>query len=371
MRAKLLDKATRSHALPARKPLSTDPRSIALAVAAAFAPWFAPAADAQIAANTLPTGGQVSAGSASISTDGSKMQIDQSTGRAILNWQSFSVGSSACGELHAARCVLGCAQPRRRATTLRTSSAGSPPTGRSSSSTTPAYSSRRARASNVDALFASTLSISDQDFIAGRYQFFNPGNAGSVVNQGNIVTANGYTALVGPQVRNDGVIVARTGSIALVAADRVSLDLVGDGLISINVDQAALNASVINTGTLQADGGTVLLTARSANALLDTVINNSGIIRANSLVERNGEIVLDGGSAGVVAITGTLEAAGTEAGTTGGTVKVLGEYVGLFDRAAHQRFRRCGRRHGARRRQLPGRGPGAERRPHHTSTPGH
>src|SRR5204863_1813371 len=71
------------------------------------------------------------------------------------------------------------------------------------------------------------------------------------------------------------------------------------------------------------------LTARSANALLDTVVNNSGIIRANSIVERNGEIVLDGGSAGVVANSGTLNATGLNAGEKGGSVQVLGQYVAL------------------------------------------
>ena len=91
---------------------------------------------------------------------------------------------------------------------------------------------------------------------------------------------------------------AQPGKVALAAGDRVSLDLIGDGLISVSVDQAALNASAINTGTIEAEGGTVVLTARSANALLDTVVNAGGVIRASSLVERNGEIVLDGGSAG-------------------------------------------------------------------------
>ena len=99
--------------------------------------------------------------------------------------------------------------------------------------------------------------------------------------------------------KNDGIIIARAGTVALAAGDRVSLDMVGDGLIKVSVDQSALNASAINPGRIEADGGNVFLTARSANALLDTVINNSGVIRANSLVERNGEIVLDGGSAGV------------------------------------------------------------------------
>src|SRR5207248_2738962 len=167
----------------------------------------------------------------------------------------------------------------------------------------------------------------DKDFLAGRYNFYNAGGAGSVINQGNIVTANGYAALAGPQVRNDGIIVARAGTVALAAGDRVSLDMVGDGLIKVSVDQSALNASAINSGRIEADGGNVFLTARSANALLDTVVNNSGVIRANSLIERNGEVILDGGSAGVVSNTGTVTAAGTESGTRGGTIKVVGGKV--------------------------------------------
>ena len=82
---------------------------------------------------------------------------------------------------------------------------------------------------------------------------------------------------------------------ALAAGNQVTLDMVGDGLIKVAVNEAALNASVMNKGTIEADGGNVLLTARSANALLDTVINTDGIIRANTIANRNGTIVLDGG----------------------------------------------------------------------------
>ncbi len=90
--------------------------------------------------------------------------------------------------------------------------------------------------------------------------------------------------------------------------------MVGDGLISVRVDQAAVNASVINKGTITADGGNVLMTARSANALLDTVVNNEGVIRANAIVERGGSIFLDGGTTGVTSVSGALEASGLGAG---------------------------------------------------------
>ena len=124
------------------------------------------------------------------------------------------------------------------------------------------------------------------------------------------------------------------GTVALAAGDQVTLDMVGDGLIKVSVDAAALNASAMNSGTIQADGGNVLLTARSANALLDTVINTDGVIRANTISNRNGTITLDGGSAGVVSVGGTLEAKGNDAGTTGGTVKVLGQQVALLSGAS-------------------------------------
>src|SRR6267142_1617814 len=314
-----------------RRVLRTQPRSLAFAVGAALFPWtlLSPAL-AQTSATALPTGGQVAAGAASLSYSPNKLQIDQSTNKAILNWESFSIGSSAW---------VNFSQPSSSAIALNRVLGTNPSeifgrlTANGQVFLTNPSGVLFARSASVDVggLFATTLSIADKDFLNGRYNFHNAGGAQSVVNQGNIVTANGYAALAGPQVRNDGVILARAGSVALAAGDRVSLDMVGDGLIKVSVDQAALNASAINSGRIEADGGNVLLTARSANALLDTVVNNSGVIRAHSLIERNGEIILDGGSAGVVSNSGALAVAGTDAGTTGGEVKVLGDKVGLFN----------------------------------------
>src|SRR3954451_21949846 len=315
--------ATTRRALPAK------PRLVWAAVSAALLPWcYANPASADVTANTLPTGGTVVAGSANISRSGSNMEITQSSNSAILNWQTFSIGSKAW---------VNFIQPSSSAIALNhvLGNKGSEAFGRLTANGQVFLSNPNgvlfAPGASVDVggLFATTLSIADKDFLAGRYNFYNAGGAGSVINQG-VITATGYASLAGPQVKNDGIIIARAGTVALAAGDRVSLDMIGDGLIKVSVDQAALNASAINSGRIEADGGNVILTARSANALLDTVVNNSGIIRANSLVERNGEIVLDGGSAGMVKNSGTLTVAGTQAGTTGDTVKVLGDKVGLF-----------------------------------------
>src|SRR5258708_25659800 len=74
--------------------LRTHPRAPALAVSAALAPWlWQQSAIADPATNQLPTGGQVVSGSATITTTGNKLQVDQSSNKAILNWQTFSIGS--------------------------------------------------------------------------------------------------------------------------------------------------------------------------------------------------------------------------------------------------------------------------------------
>jgi large exoprotein involved in heme utilization and adhesion len=301
------------------------PKTLTLAVAAAFLP--AGVALAEPAANQLPTGGQVGAGSVAISTAGSKMQIDQSSDKAIINWNCFCIGANAWVNIN---------QPSASSVVLNRSTQAAEIFGRLSAngqvfvtSGAGVYFARTAQV-DVGALLASNLTIRDQDFLAGRYVFSNEGSSGAVVNEGTIITPAGYAALAGTQVRNHGVIIAQAGTVALAAGDRVSLDMIGDGLVRVSVDAAALNALALNAGTIQADGGRVVLTARSANALLDTVVNNTGVIRARSLVERNGEIVLDGGSAGTVAHTGSIDASGGAEGTNGGTVTVRGQNVFVY-----------------------------------------
>ena len=72
--------------------------------------------------------------------------------------------------------------------------------------------------------------------------------------------------------------------------------------------------------------------------MVDSVINTSGVIKANSIGHRNGMIVLSaatgaskpaGAPAQTIKISGTLQAAGKRPGTTGGTLVVSGEHIKL------------------------------------------
>ncbi|MFK0207192.1 filamentous hemagglutinin N-terminal domain-containing protein [Agrobacterium sp. NPDC090283] len=202
---------------------------------------------------------------------------------------------------------------------------------------------------NTGSLLATTHDITDTDFMAGRDRFSLTTDArASVVNEGLItVRDGGFAALVAPGVRNDGVITANYGSIGMSAVgNQFSLDLRGDELINFAVsDEIAedvkdvktgqtLSSLVENKGKLKADGGRVALTAATARKVVDSVINTSGVIEANTVASTGGKIILGAATAGtkaagspkqVVRVSGKVSAAGKKASEKGGTVQITGE----------------------------------------------
>ncbi|NCY26018.1 MAG: hypothetical protein EBX37_14600, partial [Alphaproteobacteria bacterium] len=176
--------------------------------------------------------------------------------------------------------------------------------------------------------------ISNDNFNAGHLVFDRPGRAdASIVNKGTITAEEGgLVALMAPGVENDGLIAAKGGTVALVGGEAFTIDFYGDGLYSFNVTKATnqharnvngelMDATVKNTGTLSAKGGTVVMMARTAKGVVDNVINTSGIVEATALREEGGEIVLDGGD-GNIAVAGKLDASGTGAGQRGGKARI-------------------------------------------------
>lgn len=276
----------------------------------------------------LPTGGAVAAGSATIAGTANTTTVTQSTQNVALNWQSFSI---AQGE------TVRFVQPNSSSVALNRVLGSDP------SSILGSLSANgkvflvnpngilfgQGAQVNVGGLVASTLNITDGDFMAGNYKFSGAGN-GSVLNRGSIDAAGGYVALLGANVSNEGVITAAMGTVALAAGNAITLDVAGDGLLNVTVNEGAVNALVQNGGLLRANGGQVLMTAQAAGNLLKTVVNNTGVIEAQTLENRNGSIRLLGDmQSGTVNVSGTLDVSGTEAGMTGGSVRLLGETVKL------------------------------------------
>ena len=104
----------------------------------------------------------------------------------------------------------------------------------------------------------------------------------------------GLAGLVAPRVQNDGVISAKLGHVVLGGAQTATLDLYGDGLLAIDVtkqvtqapvdkDGKVVTALVTNTGTVRADGGTVLLTASAVDGVVQTLVTAGGNISAPSV----------------------------------------------------------------------------------------
>ena len=278
----------------------------------------------------LPKGGQIVSGQGSISTSGKQMTIIEKQNRMITNWDSFNIGANASvtfiqpGSSSIAlnrildqnpSQIFGSLKSNGEVFLLNPSGIVFGPTA----------------SVDVGGLVASSLNLSNADFLLGRYRFTPVGTAGPIVNQGTINAANyGVVALIAPQVTNQGTISANGGSVALAAGDRVLLDFAGDGLIKVSVDQAALNSAVENKTAVKGDAGQVLMTPKTAGELVATAVNNTGVIEADSISEKNGVIVLDGGSKGTVSNSGTISAEGHNAGETGGAITLTGEKVGLF-----------------------------------------
>ena len=189
---------------------------------------------------------------------------------------------------------------------------------------------------DVGGLVASTLELHDDDFLSGTYRFTrsHPDSHGGIVNEGQLTSGEGgFIALLGTLVDNRGTIHTPQRSSVLAAGGEMTLSLDGDGLLSVVVDEAAVGAQVANGGLIVADGGRVFLTAKAKDALFETVVSHTGTIRARSMAERNGQIVLLGGmDGGTIVVDGTLDASAPDGGD-GGFVETSGAHVQVTDRA--------------------------------------
>jgi filamentous hemagglutinin family protein len=322
---------------------------ISVAVASCFA--------AQLAfAN--PTAPTVVHGSAAFQQSGNLLQITNSP-NAIINWGSFSIAahevtrfvqqSQASSVLNRVvgqdpSSILGALQSNGRVFLIN-------PNG---------ILFGAGAQIDVAGLVASTLSLSNADFLAGRLNFTEVSGAGSIVNQGNITTqSGGQVYLVAPDITNSGIITSPQGEVVLAAGK--SVELVNPGTPELRVEVTAAENEARNLGEIVADSGRVGIYAG--------LINHSGTIRADSAqVTEDGRIVLramknvtlesgslttangpNGGkieiqSGDTTLVSGTVEARsipssltgeggdGSDTGT-GGTIHILGDKVGLIESA--------------------------------------
>lgn len=276
-------------------------------------------------AYALPEGGQVAAGQAAITTAGSTMTIAQQTAQAIINWQNFGIGSGEAVHIN---------QPNSQAMLLNRVIGSNPSeifgqltaNGQVILVNPNGVFFRPGSSVDVGGLTASTLNIANEDFLKGQLRFAGD-SQNPVINAGSITAQNGYVNLLAKEVVNEGIIAAQTGSVNLAAGSGMSLDYNGDGKMTVAVTDGAYQSAVANKKLIQADGGLVVMTASGKDALMDSAVNNSGMIQANTLGEATGQISLTGDN---IATTGTISADGGSNGH-GGTIKIIANHKTAVD----------------------------------------
>lgn len=279
--------------------------------------------------SALPTGGVVAAGSANISSAAKGSTITQTSQSAVINWDSFNIAGTE---------TVRFLQPSSSSVILNRV-LGSDPSSILGNLTANGIVFLvnpngvlfgRGASVNVGGLVAATLNISDSDFMAGSYRFNNAGS-GSIVNQGLIRSDGAYVALLGASVSNEGVILARLGTVALVAGKAITLDLAGDGLLNVTVNQSTLNALAENGGLIQADGGHVLLSTQAVGSVLAGAVNNTGVIQAQTIENHSGTIrLLASMQTGTVNVSGAMDASAPSAGG-GGFVETSAAHIKIAD----------------------------------------
>ncbi|HRO15028.1 MAG TPA: filamentous hemagglutinin N-terminal domain-containing protein, partial [Paracoccus sp. (in: a-proteobacteria)] len=266
------------------------------------------------AAQSLPTDPSIVGGGATITTPRpNDMRVDQHTNRAIINWNSFDIGTDASVRVD---------QPGRNSALLNRVT-GDRPTridGFLGANGQVFVVNRNGIVVGRDGRIAtggfvgSSLDISNKDFMAGRLRFSGD-RPGRVANEGRIdIIPGGYAALLGGQVSNSGVIRVPLGSVAMGAGRRATLNLNGRDFLSVALPPEQsddLQALVEQQGLISADGGTIEIKAAAARDAARDVINLSGVTEARTVSGRSGRVVLGGGKGGTVRVTGRVRATGT------------------------------------------------------------
>lgn len=307
---------------PTLRPLNPLAVCIALSLGTAQFGAFAsePARDA------LPRGGKITGGDASILQRDAALVIEQKSQKLIADWDSFDIGRDAS---------VTFIQPNADASALNRIHSVNPTqifgqlnaNGKIYLVNAQGIIFGRDAQVNVGSLVASTLNLSDQDYLNNTLTFngSNDSSIGRIENYGQLAAAVGGTvALLSEQVINHGTITSPSGQIYLAAGQTVSLDFDTSTGLSIDVSAGSLNALVENHQAVIAAGGQVILTARGVDALTQSVVNNHGLIEASSLTEQGGRIILEGDS---ISLTASSEINATGA-TGGGDILIGGDWQG-------------------------------------------
>ena len=302
-------------------------------------------------AGANPLDPTVVSGGAVFTTTGNTLRIEN-TPSAIINWQSFSIGA---GELTHFQQQSAASQVLNRVTGGNPSVILGTITSNGFVALINVNGITFGPGSVVDVagLLASTLNVTNADFLAGRLSFHAPlGTAGIIRNDGTLRAASGGRIyLVAPSIENHGIITAPDGTVILVAGH--SITLVDSNRPDVQVQLTAGTGEVLNVGTIVASNiGIYAATLRfgnnAPNSANTAVLGDDGVIRlsatggqsisadtltiqSNVITNAHGGSLQQGGSGVSLANGGTITISGSTGGVgigNGGTITNSGSTNG-------------------------------------------
>lgn len=276
-----------------------------------------------------PEGGIVTSGSATIQSIGTTTTIQQSSDRAIIGWDSFDVNSAEHVQFQ---------QPSSSSITVNRihDTKASQINGKITANGNIILLNQNGivfgstSVVDVGGVVATSSDLEDDAaFMAGgAVKLTKPGKDNArIINNGTMTVRDaGLAGLVAPHVENNGVIQAKMGRVQLASGDMATIDFAGDGLIKLEVSDAVASQSIRNTGTIDAEGGSVLITAAQARGVVDALITNTGTIKANTVANKTGKVEIRAAQ-GKIINTGTIEAAGFNNDEAGGDIMLLADQI--------------------------------------------
>jgi filamentous hemagglutinin family protein len=261
-----------------------------------------------------PQGGTVKQGTATFNSSGSQLTINTSA-QAFISWQSFNIGA---GE------TTTFVQPSSSSLVWNQINDSNPSQilGNLNANGYVVLQNQNGfyiggqAAISAHGLVMTTSPIPMPDLSSGGpWAFTAPPPTASIVNYGQINIGGGGSAfLIAHDVQNHGTISAPGGNVGLYAGQEVLVSTRPDGRgLSAKVTLPA--GSVDNTGKLIADGGTIAMQAQ--------VVNQGGLVQADSVANVNGTIQLLASDSLNLGANSVISAKGSSQGkSSGGSVIV-------------------------------------------------
>ncbi len=284
-------------------------------------------------AYAMPQGGRITSGSGSIGVLGKTMTVHQRTPTLSINWNSFNISKNQ---------TVSFLQPSASSIALNQIGGVSPSfiyghllaNGQIFLINPSGIVFGKGAQVNVGGLIASTLDLVNKGFSNSGTLSFSGVSPGSITNNGLLkALPGGYIALLGQNVTSNGTVEAPRGTVTFGAGNVIDLDFNGGSLVSLSVTQNTLDSIATNGGIVRAEGGKILLSAGAQDSIVKSVVNNTGVLEAQTVAQKNGEIVLLSGLAsGTTNVAGTLDASAPTGGN-GGTIETSGSRVNVADNA--------------------------------------